>query len=103
MLVNLRQHCSGASAGFNNEVVIVKIYVCVGSSCHLRGSYEIVSLLKQKLAENKLEDEINLGAAFCLGKCTEGVTMKFNDEVVGGVTKDNFDEVFNEYVLSRTV
>lgn len=81
----------------------MKIYVCVGSSCHLRGSYEIVSLLKQKLAENKLDDEIDLSAAFCLGKCTEGVSVKFGDEVVSGITKENFDDIFNKYVLSRTV
>lgn len=81
----------------------MKIYVCVGSSCHLRGSYEIVSMLKQKLAENKLDDEIELSAAFCLGKCTEGVSVKFGDEVVSGVTRENFDEVFDKYVLSASV
>lgn len=76
------------------------IFVCVGSSCHLRGSYDIINLMKEKLEENHLTEKVNLKAAFCLGKCTDGVSVKFNEEIVCGVSKDNFDEIFQTYVLS---
>lgn len=79
----------------------MKVYVCVGSSCHLRGSYDIINLFKQNIAEKGLEDKVELSAAFCLGKCTEGVSVKFDDEVVSGINKENFDETFSEYVLNR--
>ena len=75
------------------------IYVCVGSSCHLRGSYDIINLMKENLEKNGLTDKINLSAAFCLGKCTNGVSIKVNDEIICGVSKDNFNDVFQKYVL----
>lgn len=54
----------------------MNIYVCVGSSCHLKGSYQIIELMKKALEDNGLTDQVNLSAAFCLGKCTHGVTIK---------------------------
>lgn len=77
----------------------MKVYVCVGSSCHLRGSYDIINLLKENLEKQGLTDTVELSAAFCLGKCTEGVSMKVDEEIICGVTKDNFTEVFNKYIL----
>lgn len=79
----------------------MKVYVCVGSSCHLRGSYDIINLMKENISEKNLEDKVELSAAFCLGKCTNGVSVKFGDNIVCGVNKENFDEIFNEYVLNR--
>lgn len=75
------------------------IYVCVGSSCHLRGSYDIINLMKENLEKNGLTEKVNLSAAFCLGKCTNGVSIKVNNEIICGVSKENFDEVFKKYVL----
>lgn len=77
----------------------MKISVCVGSSCHLRGSYDIINLMKENIAGHQLEEKVDLAAAFCLGKCTDGVSVKIGDEIVVGVNKDNFDEIFQKYVL----
>ena len=77
----------------------MNISVCVGSSCHLRGSYNIIEQMKSSLARYGLTDKVNLGAAFCLGKCTEGVSIRFDDEIVSGVSLENFDKVFKELVL----
>ena len=77
----------------------MKISVCVGSSCHLRGSYDIINLMKENIASHQLEEKVDLAAAFCLGKCTDGVSVKMGDEIVVGVNKDNFDEIFQKYVL----
>lgn len=78
----------------------MEVRVCIGSSCHLRGSYDIINLMKSRVEENKLEDKVNLAAAFCLGRCGEGVSIKVDEQIISGVTKDNFDEVFNTYILS---
>lgn len=78
----------------------MKVYVCVGSSCHLRGSYDIINLFKENISKNKLDDKVELSAAFCLGKCTEGVSVKVDEEIICGVTKDNFNDVFEKYVLN---
>lgn len=79
----------------------MNIYVCVGSSCHLKGSYDVIQLIQQELYYYKLEDKVNLSAACCLGKCKDGVTMKVNNELICGVSKDNFSMFFKEHVLSH--
>ena len=80
----------------------MNVYVCVGSSCHLKGSYKIIELMKENIEKNALEDKVNLSAAFCLGQCTSnGVTIKVDDEITNGVTPENFSEVFKKNVLDR--
>ena len=77
------------------------IQICVGSSCHLKGSPEIVELLTKAVEEYNLEDEITLTGSFCIGKCNrQGVTVQVNDEIHIGITRDNFKEFFNDKVLA---
>ena len=77
------------------------IQICVGSSCHLKGSYEIVELLNKAVEEHHLEDEVSLAGSFCIGKCNrEGVTVQVDDEVYVGITTLNFKEFFEDKVLS---
>ena len=78
------------------------IQVCVGSSCHLKGSAEIVELLKKAVEENHLENDITLAGNFCIGKCNRiGVTIQVDDDIHTGVTKENFKEFFNDNVLNK--
>lgn len=75
------------------------ISVCIGSSCHLRGSYDIIKGLEALIEQHGLQNQINLAAAFCLGNCTNGVTIKVNDRIVTGVSTENLPQVFKEHVL----
>ena len=76
------------------------VQVCVGSSCHLKGSYDIVELLEQSVAEYHLEDDVVLSGSFCIGKCNRvGVTVQVNDDIHVGVTRENFREFFKENIL----
>ncbi len=78
------------------------VQICVGSSCHLKGSQEIVELLQEAVAENRLEDEITLAGSFCVGKCNRtGVTVQVDDDIFPGITKENFKEFFAENILAR--
>ncbi len=78
------------------------IFVCIGSSCHLKGSYQIVNLMKENLDKNGIADKVNLNGAFCFGKCSgDGVTVKIDDEIISGVNKENFSEIFSSYVLRK--
>ena len=77
----------------------MNICVCVGSSCHLKGSYDVIQMMKENLEKNNLTDKVNLSAAFCLGKCTHGVSVKIDDEIITGWNKDSFDSLFQEMVL----
>ena len=78
------------------------IQVCVGSSCHLKGSPEIVELLKKAVEEHHLESEVTLVGSFCIGKCNRiGVTVQVDDDIHVGITKENFKEFFLEQVLNK--
>ena len=79
----------------------MNIQICVGSSCHIKGSAEIVELLQKAIAEHQLDDEIVLSGSFCTGKCNRvGVTIQVNDEIYTGVTKENFKEFWDEKILA---
>ena len=76
------------------------VQVCVGSSCHLKGSPEIVELLESAVAQHHIEDEVVLTGSFCIGKCNRvGVTVQVNDDVHVGVTPENFREFFKKNIL----
>ena len=76
------------------------VQVCVGSSCHLKGSAEIVELFEQAIKDNNLEDEVVLVGSFCIGKCNRiGVTIQVDDDIHVGITRENFKEFFNEKIL----
>lgn len=57
--------------------------------------------MTEALKINGLQDEVSLSAAFCLGKCTDGVSIKVDDEVICGVSPENFTEIFDHYVLHK--
>ncbi len=77
------------------------IQICVGSSCHLKGSSDIVELLTKAVKEHNLESQITLCGSFCIGKCNRlGVTVQVDDEIHTGITRENFKEFFDEKILS---
>ena len=78
------------------------IQICVGSSCHIKGSADIVELLQQAVAEHGLESEVTLAGSFCIGKCNRvGVTVQVDEEVHVGVTKEGFQDFFEQNVLAK--
>ena len=80
---------------------MLKITVCIGSSCHLKGSPEIVELLTKAVEENNIQDEVTLAGSFCIGECNRfGVTVQIDDEVHTGINRENFKQFFEEKVLS---
>ncbi len=82
---------------------MVIIQICVGSSCHLKGSEDIIELLKNEIDARGLENEVTLAGSFCAGKCNrEGVTITVDDEVYTGVTRESFSEFFRKAVLEKS-
>ncbi|MBR5321296.1 MAG: (2Fe-2S) ferredoxin domain-containing protein [Clostridia bacterium] len=78
------------------------IQICVGSSCHLKGSQDIIELLQKAITEYHLENEVTLAGSFCIGVCNRvGVTVQVDDDIHTGVTKENFKEFFKENVLDK--
>lgn len=78
------------------------IQICVGSSCHLKGSEEIVSLFQKAIEDNILDSEVTLAGNFCIGKCNrEGVTVQIDDDIFTGVTQSSFNDFFKSHVLEK--
>ncbi len=78
------------------------VQVCVGSSCYLKGSPEIVELLQKAIEDENLGDKITLNGSFCVGKCNRiGVTVQVDDEIHTGITRENFKEFFKEQIVNK--
>ena len=79
---------------------MLKIAVCIGSSCHIKGSRQVVEQLQYLIAENKLGDKVELGGTFCMGKCQQGVCVTANDAFYS-VTPDTVEEFFKKEILAK--
>lgn len=79
---------------------MLKITVCIGSSCHIKGSRQVVEQLQYLIEENNIGDKVELGGTFCMGKCQQGVCVTVNDGFYS-VTPETVDEFFAKEVLSR--
>ena len=78
----------------------MKVTVCIGSSCHLKGSRQIVEQLQYLIAENNIKDKVDLGGTFCMGKCAEGVCVTV-DGALHSVSPSTVDEFFKNEILAK--
>lgn len=79
---------------------MIKIKVCIGSSCHLKGARNVVQDLQRLIAENNLEDQVELGGTFCMGKCQQGVCVTVDGEFYS-VSPSETEKFFTDAVLSK--
>lgn len=79
---------------------MIKITVCIGSSCHIKGSRQVVEQLQYLIAENNLGDKVELGGTFCMGQCQKGVCVTVND-TFHSVTPDDVADFFAREVLAK--
>lgn len=78
----------------------MKITVCIGSSCHIKGSRPVVEQLQYLIAENQVGDKVELGGTFCMGQCQKGVCVTV-DEAFYSVTPDTVKEFFEKEVMTK--
>ncbi|MBO5377390.1 MAG: (2Fe-2S) ferredoxin domain-containing protein [Clostridia bacterium] len=78
----------------------MKVTVCIGSSCHIKGSRSVVEQLQYLIAENHLGDKVDLGGTFCMGKCQQGVCVTVDDAFFS-VTPDTVTDFFEKEVKAK--
>ena len=78
----------------------MKVTVCIGSSCHIKGSRKVVEQLQALIAQNGLEEKVNLAGNFCLGRCQEGVCVTVDGEFYS-VTPDTVVEFFENNIKAK--
>lgn len=84
------------------QLLMTTIYVCIGSACHLKGSYDVINRLQAHIAKRELGERIEVRAKFCMGSCGEdGVSVSVGDGPVQSLLPAETDAFFEEQVLSR--
>ncbi|MBR3796248.1 MAG: (2Fe-2S) ferredoxin domain-containing protein [Clostridia bacterium] len=78
----------------------MKITVCIGSSCHVKGSRQVVKALQALIAEHNVGDKVELSGTFCMSKCQLGVCVTV-DDVFYSVTPESVAEFFSTNVLPK--
>lgn len=79
----------------------LEVAVCVGTSCYLRGAYEVLSKFTELSVREDVAGLVNLKATFCLERCDRGVSIKVGDRIITGVNPENAQEVFDREVAGR--
>lgn len=55
---------------------MIEVNVCIGTACHLRGSYNVVQTFQQMIEQHRLHDKLDFKTSFCLKECqNEGVAV----------------------------
>lgn len=78
----------------------MKVTVCIGSSCHIKGSRQVVEQLQHLIEKNSLSDQVELAGTFCMGKCQQGVCVTADGEFYS-VSPDTVNDFFAEHVLKK--
>ena len=80
----------------------MKITVCIGSSCHIKGARQVVEKIQSLISENNLSDKVELGGSFCMGNCQQGVCVEVDNKFFS-VTPENAEEFFKENIMAKDV
>ena len=78
----------------------MKVTVCIGSSCHIKGSRQVVEYLQNAITENGLDDKVKLNGTFCMGKCQQGVCVTI-DDAFHSVTPETVEEFFEKNIKAK--
>lgn len=79
---------------------MIKISVCIGSACHLKGSYNVINGLQQAIEKNGVSDKVEIAGTFCLGHCGDNVSVQVDGEYFS-VDPEKINDFFKENILSR--
>lgn len=84
---------------------MITISVCVGSACHLKGSYQAIGALQQLIEEQGLSGQVELKGVFCLKHCTKGVSVTIDDDEshIFSVTAETASAFWEENILPKLV
>lgn len=78
----------------------MKITICIGSSCHLKGSRQVVEQLQSLIADHGLKDKVELAGTFCMNNCQRGVSVTL-DGTLYSLSPETTKQFFVEHVLGK--
>ncbi|MGI6225155.1 MAG: (2Fe-2S) ferredoxin domain-containing protein [Peptococcales bacterium] len=82
---------------------MLTINICVGTACHIKGSYNVIDSLQRIISEKDIGDLVTINGAFCLGQCSQkGTSVKINDELeIYPLDEDNLEEFVEMVIIPR--
>ena len=80
----------------------MKVTICIGSSCHVKGSRMVLDQLRELIQENNLSDKVELCGTFCIGKCQQGVCVTIEEETFS-VSPSTTVEFFENNIKARVM
>ena len=78
----------------------MKVTVCIGSSCHIKGSRQVVEQLQELISKENVGDKVDFSGRFCMNNCQKGVCVSIDDEVYS-VTVEEVPEFFEKNIMER--
>ncbi|MBQ4055207.1 MAG: (2Fe-2S) ferredoxin domain-containing protein [Clostridia bacterium] len=79
----------------------MKITLCMGSSCHMKGSRIVIERIQELVQERSLQDKVELSGVFCMQKCgTKGVSVTVDGEYFSVIPED-VDRFFEEEIQAK--
>jgi len=79
----------------------MEVRICIGSACHLNGSYDVIKAFEKLIEESKVSEQIELRSSFCLGKCKGGVSVQVDQGEIYGLKKSDVDDFFRKHVIGE--
>lgn len=77
---------------------MITIQVCIGSACHLKGSYNVINKLQESILARGLVEKVTVKAAFCLGECTKAVSVKVDSNAVEALDEAGVDAFLDKLI-----
>ncbi|MBR5521276.1 MAG: (2Fe-2S) ferredoxin domain-containing protein [Oscillospiraceae bacterium] len=78
----------------------MKVTVCIGSSCHIKGSRQVVTQLQRLITQHNLEEKVTLGGTFCMGQCQKSVCVTV-DDAFHSVSPETVEEFFTNHIFAK--
>lgn len=78
----------------------MRVQICIGSACHLKGSREIIQQMQALVKEHGVSDKVDLNGAFCSGNCVNGVCVTIDGQLYS-LSPENTREFFEKEILGR--
>ena len=81
---------------------MVSIKICNGTSCYLKGAYNVLQYFQHEIEARGLHDRINLTGSFCLGNCEHGVSLEIDGKIYERKEKGSsvlYDLIDGEWVI----
>ncbi|MCI5773517.1 MAG: (2Fe-2S) ferredoxin domain-containing protein [Erysipelotrichaceae bacterium] len=81
---------------------MITLEICIGSSCYVKGSNQVVKIVNDLIKENSWEDKVEVKGSFCMQACQGklGLGIKINGEIIEGVNLQNAKQIIGDKIAA---